>query len=162
MKYLAAAAFACAMFAIPGTAMAASDTKVFASVTKDDLVEIVKAEGHTVTEMDPYEAPSLVAKTADGLVFVLIGTACTDEATKQCSGIMMQVHYDSDDTVTLENLNKSNNAQAAVQSYWNTDESLVGFNRYVILDGGVTWLNIRQNLRVLLEIAPIASENVFP
>ena len=63
---------------------------------------------------------------------------------------MMQVRYDANDSTTLEGMNNANFKQAALSSWWDKSGKTIGFTRYVVLDDGVTWMNIRQNLRVLL------------
>ena len=144
------------------TAPARSSTTIVTWVTEADLRALVLAEGHTIDAMHPFEAPSVRGKTKEGLVFVLIGTACSVKGAPGCQGVMMQVRYDSDDTVTVEGVNKSNMSQAAVSTWWDKKEKTVGFTRYVVLDDGVTWMNLRQNLRVLLSIQDKAKSDVFP
>ncbi len=135
--------------------------RLYSSVTEADLATLIRAEGHTIDATHPFEAPSMRGKTKDGLLFVLIGTACNKNGVAGCQGIMMQVRYDSNDTVTTDNLNASNVAEAALSAWWDRDAKTVGFTRYVVLDDGVTWMNLRQNLRVLLAITPNAQSHVF-
>ena len=137
-------------------------TSLVLSVTEADLAEVVRAEGYTVDEMHPFEEPSVRGKTKDGHLFVLVGTACDKAAVKHCQGIMMQVRYDADDRVTLDGMNSANMKEAALSSWWDKSEKTVGFTRYVVLDDGVTWMNIRQNLRVLLAIEGKAMAQVWP
>ncbi|HVR91629.1 MAG TPA: hypothetical protein VHG29_11130 [Novosphingobium sp.] len=142
-------------------AVAPANTRLVTSVTEADLAALIQAEGHTVDATHPFEEPSMRGKTKDGLLFVLIGTACNKNGVAGCQGIMMQIRYDSNDTVTTDNLNASNLAEAALSAWWDRSDKTVGFTRYVVLDDGVTWMNIRQNLRVLLAIAPTAQGYVF-
>lgn len=139
-----------------------ADGKLYKVVTESDLQKLVLAEGHTVDEMHPFEAPSVRGKTADGLFFVLIGTACDIGKVKGCQGAMMQVRYDDDATVTMDGVNKANMEEAAVGTWWDKEDKTVGFTRYVVMDDGVTWLNLRQNLRVLLDVQESALKYVFP
>ena len=155
-----------------GSAQAQSNTKPAASarasttivkwVTEADLRALVLAEGHTIDAMHPFEAPSVRGKTKEGLVFVLIGTACDVKGIPGCQGVMMQVRYDSNDTVTADGINKANLNEAALSTWWDKDDKTVGFTRYVVLDDGITWLNLRQNLRILLSIQVNANKHVFP
>lgn len=139
-----------------------ADTALIRAVEEPDLINLVKVEGHTVDEVHPFDSPSVRGKIKDGLLFVLIGTACNVGATKGCQGIMMQVRYDSDERVTEEGINKANLAEAAIGTWWDKEQKTVGFTRYVVLDDGVTWMNARQNLRVLLDLQDAASKIVFP
>lgn len=154
------------MVSAAATAQAApakiSDTKLIRIVSEEDLKTLVLAEGHTIDEVHPFEAPSVRGKTADGLFFVVIGTACDIGDVRGCQGAMMQVRYDQDDTVTMEGVNKANIEEAAVGAWWDKEDKTVGFTRYVVLDDGVTWLNLRQNLRVLLDVQESALKYVFP
>lgn len=142
-------------------AVSPANTRLVTSVTEADLTALIRAEGHTIDATHPFEAPSMRGKTAAGLLFVLVGTACDKNGVPGCQGVMMQVRYDSNDTVTTEGLNAANLAEAALSAWWDRSDKTVGFTRYVVLDDGVTWMNLRQNLRVLLSITPNAQEHVF-
>jgi hypothetical protein len=170
MRFRTILAAAVALVAVSGTAQAQSQvaqpgpsaTSIHSVIVEADLATLVRQEGHTIDKIHPFEAPSVRGKTSDGLLFVVIGTACDKNGVPGCQGIMMQVRYDSDDRVTTDRLNQSNMAEAALSAWWDRDDKTVGFTRYVVLDNGVTWMNIRQNLRVLLSIVPKAQEYVFP
>ena len=142
-------------------AAARAPTTIVKKVSEADLRALVLAEGHTVDAMHPFDQPSVRGKTKDGLLFVLLGTACDVQGVPGCQGIMMQVRYDSDATVTSEGVNKANLNEAALSAWWDKPGKTVGFTRYVVLDDGVTWMNIRQNLRVLVAIEAKAYEHVF-
>lgn len=137
-------------------------TSLVKSVTEADLRELVLAEGHTIDAMHPFEAPSVRGKTKEGLVFVLIGSACDLNGIPGCRGVLMQVRYDSNDSVTADSINKANLKEAAISTWWDKEDKTVGFSRYVVLDDGITWLNLRQNLRVLLSVQAGANKEVFP
>lgn len=132
------------------------------SVTEADLKALVLAEGHTVEKVHPLDEPSVRGKTKDGLKFILIGTACDKSGVAGCQGIMMQVRYDSDDEVTTEKVNAANLKEAAISTWWDKSSKTFGFTRYVVLDDGVTWMNVRRNLQVLLSIEPVALKAIWP
>ena len=138
-----------------------SPETIMKSVSEADLKALVLAEGYTIDMMHPDDAPSVRGKTKEGHKFVLRGTACDVEGVAGCQGIMMQVRYDSDDAVTLEKINQVNIEQGAISAWFDVPGKTFGFTRYVVLDDGVTWMNIRQNLRVLLSIDPIALKTVW-
>lgn len=129
-----------------------ANSRIVKSVVEKDLEALVLAEGDTIDAKHPFDSPSVRGKTEDGLLYVLIGTACDANGVPGCQGIMMQVRYDEDDKVTWERLGKANLNEAALSAWWDQEDDTVGFTRYVVLDDGVTWMNIRQNLRVLLSI----------
>ena len=137
-------------------------TSIIKSVTEADLRALVLAEGHTVDAIHPFEAPSVRGKTKDGLLFVLIGTACDKEGIPGCRGVMMQVRYDSDSRVTTAGINNSNRNEAALSAWWDKDDKTVGLTRYVVLNDGITWMNLRQNLRVLISVQANSYKHAFP
>ena len=141
---------------------AKSPTEIVKSVVETDLSALIIDEGHVVDEVHPFEEPSVRGKTEDGLLFVLIGTACDKNGVAGCQGINMQVRYDSDESVTTDGINEASLNEAALSTSWDKDGKTVIFSRYVVLDGGVTYLNIRENLRVLLTVGPLANKYVFP
>lgn len=145
-------------------ASATTPTRTYGSVTPADLRAIVLAEGHTVDKINAegVDTPNVRGKTKDGKKFLLIGTACDKNGIPGCRGIMMQVRYDSDDRVTTAGVNDSNLHEAALNTWWDQEGKTVGFTRYVVLDDGVTMLNLRQNLRVLLNVSATAQKYVFP
>lgn len=137
-------------------------TSIIKSVTEPDLRALVLAEGHAIDAMHPFDAPSVRGKTKDGLLFVLIGTACDKEGIPGCQGVMMQVRYDSDSRVTTDGINNSNRNEAALSAWWDKDDKTVGLTRYVVLDDGITWMNLRQNLRVLISVQANSFKHAFP
>lgn len=141
---------------------AKSPTKLVKSVVETDLSSLIIDEGHVIDEVHPFGNPSVRGKTKDGLLFLLIGTACDKNGVMGCQGIMMQVRYDSNESVTTDGINAANNNSAALSTGWDKAEKTVIFTRYVVLDGGVTYQNVRENLRVLLTILPSAEKLVFP
>ena len=137
------------------------DQDVVRGIDEAALARLVRAEGHAVDELHPIAAPSVNGRTTDGLMFMLIGTACAEDGLSDCQGILMQVRFDSDATVTIDGINQANLNEAAVTTWWDKSDNTVGFQRHVILDDGVTWANIRANLRVLLEVYGGAANYVF-
>lgn len=164
---LSAAALTCATAAqaqnnSTRTTPEVSSSRIFGSVTSVDLRALVVAEGHTVDAIDPVTSPSVRGRTEDGKLFLLIGTACDTDAVPGCLGIMMQMRYDSDESVTFAGVNDANINEASLNTWWDQANNTVGFTRYVVLDDGVSWMNLRQNLRVLLDVSGAALTYVFP
>lgn len=157
-------AFAAALVlsAEAGTSAAAPKNPIVKSVVEEDLRQLVIDEGHTVDEMHPFDAPSVRGKTSDGLLFVLIGTACDKNGVPGCQGVMMQIRYDDDERVNDSVILDANLKKAAVTTWWDKDDKTVGFTRYVVLDDGITKMNLRQNLRVMLSVTKEAVKIVWP
>lgn len=171
MKLLAAAvALVVATFGLAAPAHAQKDdvglatpSRVVTFVTEADLRAIVLAQGLTIETARPHGEVSVQGRTAEGLLFVLIGTACASDGVTDCQGVLMQIRYDSDKRVTLENVNRANVDYASVTTWWDQPANTVGFTRYVpIIGGGVTMQYLRQNLQTLFDVEPLPRAIVFP
>lgn len=140
-----------------------SAQRVITTVTKADLRLLVTLEGHTIIAEDFYDVPSVRGKTKDGLIFQLFGSGCTEETKRGiCSNVLMQIRYDDDARVTLDGINEANFREASVSTWWDQGEKTVGFTRFVVLDGGVTLMNLRHNLRTLIRFVPTVTKYPFP
>jgi hypothetical protein len=159
MRYAVAVAMLVAQAPV---AQAQSKQTVYTTVTKADLRLLVTLEGHTIIEEDFFDVPSVRAKTKDGLIFQVFGSGCTDGANKRCDSVMMQIRYDDDDRVTYEGINEANWKEALITAWWDQEGKTVGFTRFVVLDGGVTLMNLRQNLRKLFIYVPTVLKYPFP
>ncbi|MFC0204854.1 YbjN domain-containing protein [Novosphingobium soli] len=158
---LAAVAALCALLAAqPAAAQAYAARALRMSVNLADLKAIVASmPGHKVEEERIWgegdEADvSLRATDAEGLIYVLVGTACEPSG---CSGVMMQVRYNCD-AIDYAKLNAANVDRAAVTVWYDSEEKMLGVTRYMLLDHGVTMQNLRENLVVLLELAGDAAD----
>jgi hypothetical protein len=141
----------------------AAPTRILTSVTEADLRAIVLAQGLTIEMARPHGDVSVQGRTADGLLFVLIGTACADDGVTDCQGVLMQIRHDSDKRVTLENVNRANVDYASITTWWDQSMNTVGFTRYVpLIGGGVTMAYLRQNLQTLFDVEPLPRAIVFP
>jgi hypothetical protein len=159
MRYAVAAAMLVAQ--VPA-AQAQSKQTVYTTVGKADLRLLVTLEGHSIIEEDFFDVPSVRAKTKDGLIFQVFGSNCTEGANARCRNVMMQIRYDDDDRVTLEGINKANWEEASIATWWDQEGNTVGFTRFVVLDGGVTLMNLRQNLRTMFTFVPTVLKYPFP
>ncbi|MBI1405295.1 MAG: hypothetical protein GC145_04120 [Caulobacter sp.] len=170
MRVFLGALFALAVMSSPALAQnlkadvsLAKDSRMVKSVSVEDLKAIVVDQGYEVTEVGGLGDVSVEAKTDEGLIFLLIGTACEVEGYKpNCLGINMQVRYDSDEDVTVEKINQATLSYAAVSTWLDKDSNTLGITRYAILDDGVTMANIKANLTTLLAIAPRISDIIWP
>lgn len=146
----------------------ADDNRLVKSVTLQDLQTILVEEGHTITSTGDDGAVSVRATDTNGtqLIFNVIGTACDTEFADGCLGINMQVRYDADGKETLERINDANLMWAATSTWYSAggvdgESPTVGVTRYVILDGGMTIRNVKDNLLNLLSIAPQVADYVW-
>ncbi len=153
--------------ALAGSAFA-DDNRLVTAVSLQDLQTILTEEGHTITSTGDDGAVSVRATdtAGSGLIFHLLGTACDTEFSDDCLGINMQVRYDADGRETLERINDANLMWAATSTWYSAggvdgSSPTVGVTRYVILDGGMTIRNIKDNLINLLAIAPQVADYVW-
>jgi hypothetical protein len=148
----------------------ADDNRIVKSVSLKDLETILVEEGHTIMSTGDDGAVSVRATDTNGtgLIFNLLGTACGTEYSVDCLGINMQVRYDADGTESLERINAANLMWGATSAWYSADGfdpeepvPTVGISRYVILDGGMTRRNVKDNLLNLLAIAPQVADYVW-
>lgn len=145
----------------------ADDSRVVKSVELADLETLLEEEGYLIMNSTSDGEVSVQARDGeDGLIFHLTGTACEVEGYTGCLGINMQVRYDADGDETLERINDVNLMWAATSTWYSEggvdgNTPTVGITRYVILDGGMTVRNIKDNLVNLLAIAPQAADYVW-
>lgn len=146
----------------------ADDDTIVKSIKLQDLQKILVEEGYTINSTGDDGAVSIRATdtAGSGLIFNLLGTACEVEGVDGCVGINMQVRYDADGQETLELINDANLMWAATSAWYSAggvdgESPTVGITRYVILDGGMTIRNIKDNLLNLLAIAPQAAEYIW-
>lgn len=141
------------MAAAPVAAQEYVPEKVVKSVSTADLRALVASLDHEELRVME-EDYVVVAKDADGLAYTLFGTACDVEPISGCQGIMAQVRYDLPDTVTHARLAKANLENAALNVWADFENETLGVTRYVVIDHGVTMANLRENISVLLSLAP--------
>lgn len=147
-----AAALALAAMAAPAAAQEYRADRVVTAVGQTDLAEIAASLGHKIRETGKPNETYLAAETADGVVYLMFGTACDVNGVPGCQGVMMQVRYDLPDGTNPETLARTNLAQAAISVTADFDQKSLIFTRYNVLDHGVTMANIRENVNVLLAV----------
>jgi hypothetical protein len=139
--------------AAPVAAQTYSAERVIDAVTIDDLKAIIGDIGHEIVSTETDSAPRIIARTPDGLTYVLIGTAC-DDATSRCQGIELQAYFRGANKVTDEDIVSANRRFVALKASVDRERDHYNFARYLILDHGVTMANIRMNVTVFLALVP--------
>lgn len=155
-----------ALLSVAALCAHADDSRLLTSATLADLRAIVTEEGYTILSTGDDGTVSVRAKTAEGLIFNVIGAVCESEFADGCLGINMQVRYDADGNETLERINDANLMWAATAVWYSSGGTdgktpTVGITRYVILDRGATIGNIKDNLLNVLAIAPLAADYIW-
>ena len=155
-KFVAAAGMAAAVISTPALAETTyNPDRIVKSVENDDLIAIVKSLDHEIVQIAD-DSRLVGAKEKDGLSYILIGTACDANGVSGCQGVNMQVRWSGSSGMTDANLAEANLEYAAITSWYLPDTDSLGFSRYVVLDYGITMANLRENLKVLLAVAPRA------
>ena len=143
-----ALAAAVALPVLPGAAGAEAQTLV-TRVTSDDLVGYVERAGHTVSQVDSNGVPTIGVSAEQGFMYVIQGNAC-DEAG--CEGLKLMAQYDGASGVSLDQINTLN-IDVPAMKFWKSDDVL-GLERYLILNGGLTDDNIVYELETFDTIVP--------
>ncbi len=162
---LAFAAPALAQTAASPTAGATDPNRLLRQVTQADLVALVRSRGDTIVNERKQGGVSVLAKTQDGLLYVLKGSVCGTEYATGCLGLSFEVRYDSDSRVTLAKLNDANWQYAATKVVLGENESgkpTVFVIHYTILDNGQRFSNLKIILTNVLDVAPKVSEIIWP
>lgn len=147
---------AAACLASPAAAQTYAADRVVHGVTQEDLKALVASLGHEVIGEGLAGGSGIAARTPGETVYLLLGTACGNESLG-CQGVNMQVRITAD-AVDLEQVNALNMAEQALNTWYDSNTRTLGFSRYVVLDHGITMENLRENIAVLLAIAPAAAE----
>mgnify|MGYP005988611431 CR=1 FL=1 len=147
-----AAIAALSLFALPQGAAAQGyePGRVVQAVEYSDLQAIVLALGHTIEQQAPSGPRSIRAVTPGGLTYFMIGTACDQNRVRGCQGLIMQVRFEVAETATLDSLSRANNNFSPLNVWAMPERGMMGMTRYVVLNGGVTMANLRENMNVLL------------
>ena len=152
--FVFAALMGLGLSAAPALAQDYAPQRVIKAVDLDDLKAIVESLDHTVVEEQSIGEISLTASDGDGTKYLLIGNACNLDGIAGCQGVAMQLRFDGDPSVSDTDLARANLSQAAVSTWRDTATGTIGITRYVVLDHGVTMANVRENVLVLLGLAP--------
>lgn len=140
----------------PSAATMPADSALIRTVGLNELKALATSQGHEVTVEDEGGGSPFIAASdpQSGLRYALYGTACN---AGQCNGIEMAATwgatpYNSD----MARLNEWNLSKAAVsvalQSNNDGSQSVL-VSRYLILDFGQTFENLKLNLLVFTSVA---------
>ncbi|WP_435417341.1 hypothetical protein WAB17_10725 [Parerythrobacter aurantius] len=143
-----------------------SENRVMTRAFQQDLSAIVRANGDTLESEGELGDVSVIARTSDGLVYVIIGTVCDlPDYGPGCLGVDFQVRYDGDDRITADNINTANLSYSAAKVSRGLNESgtdTLFVTHYTMLDGGQNMGNLKVILINLLDIAPKVSAIIWP
>jgi hypothetical protein len=159
LKFLFAGAFA--ILLSPFVAQAeTSDDSLVTIVQLSDLEAALTGWDYDVElAFMQGDVPVAIAKDENGIEFIVYGAACQTGQQAGCLGLMMTVLYSVDVPLEYAAINQANQRWAAATTTYGGPDTESGqgelsIHRYVILDGGVSSQNLRDNLVNLLAIAP--------
>ncbi len=140
----------------------ARDDRTVKSVFLADIKAIVVSAGDTLSSVSEN---SVSAVTPDGLIYNIDGTVCENDIRPGCLGLNINIRYDGDEMVTYAKLNTANLSWTPVSVALEGDVGKVGsdliITRYVILDGGMTMENIKDNLTNAISIAQDVADFIW-
>ncbi len=141
-------------------------TRLVTRVHQADLVALVLARGDTIVSQQEKGEVSINGKAADGLPYVMIGTACDlPDYGPGCLAIEFQVRYPANDRVTLEAINEANLMYRAAKVTVGPNEDgdmRVFVTYYAIVDEGQTFGNLSTILLNMLSLGPNVSKVIWP
>lgn len=146
------AALAFVAFAAPARAQQFVAGEIKKSVVTTDLAAVVGALGHQVLEQGDTDKVLVVAQSAAQIKYVLMGTACDANGLAGCQGMLIQAQFDLPPGTTFESVAQANLQYSALNVWVDIEQKSLGFNRYVVLDEGVTMANLRANVEVLMAL----------
>ncbi|MCA8898208.1 MAG: hypothetical protein KDA39_05745 [Hyphomonas sp.] len=119
---------------------------LIASVRLDDLRLLVDEMDGTFLAAGQNDsgAPFVFARLPDGLTLGIY-TVCTDASATDCRGVEFMAAFGSD--MSEEDVTAIDRTFSAVSVY-KSDPETVNVSRYVILDHGITWANLKENAAV--------------
>ncbi|MCA8900026.1 MAG: hypothetical protein KDA53_02125 [Hyphomonas sp.] len=128
------------------------------SVALDDLRLLVDDLGGTFLAAGQNDAgaPFVFARLPEGLTLGIY-TVCTDATATDCRGVEFMAAFGS--ALTDKDVAAIDRAYSAISVY-KPDPDTVHVSRYVILDHGVTWANLRENAVVFEALCARVSERL--
>lgn len=122
---------------------------VVTRVTGEDLVRYVERAGHTVNEVGTAEIPAVTVAAPGDFIYLIQGNACDEVG---CQGLKLLARFDGASGIPIEELNTYNYNVPATK-FWKS-EDVMGLERYLILNGGLTEENIVYELQTFNTIVP--------
>jgi len=125
------------------------------------LKQVVTGLGYSVVDsgLSSSGKPFLSVEAGKELAFRIMGESCEGEAAKQvCMGIQLSTQFaqTNDD---LDNLIEQGNRTLRPAKLFRVDAGMA-YERYLIMDGGITPENLKTNISVFVEILQIVLDRL--
>ncbi|MEP0191262.1 MAG: hypothetical protein ABJP70_11620 [Erythrobacter sp.] len=151
--FAAAALSLGAALCVPASAQAQTEydaNRIVADVDLAELRNLAAALGFEVLEANENQRPEVVLRSDSGRSFFLRGYVCKkNEGKAGCQGLLMFSRYNQPPGLTPSHVKKADDETVVVQVWINANDK-VRVDRYLILDNGVTFGNLLENIKVFL------------
>jgi hypothetical protein len=125
------------------------------------LKRIVTGLGYSVvdTAVSSTGKPFIAVEAGDEMAFRIMGESCEGEAAKQvCMGIQLSTQF-GETSADLDNLIEQGNRTLRPAKLFRVDAGMA-YERYLIMDGGITPENLKTNISVFVEILQIVLDRL--
>ena len=151
--YVVGMVLAASSIAGPVHAQAYKPGEGLTSVWTAELRRLAEQVGGSIVSENALGVSSILAKTESGLLFSLVGQAC-DANTASCRAVLMQVIYTTGASATDAAIGEANTRFPALKVARDPGKTVISVSRHVVLDDGVTGMNLQRNLQIVLDISP--------
>ena len=124
--------------------------RIVEDVDLAELRNLAAVLGFEVLEANESQRPEVVLRSDSGRTFFLRGYVCNQNGGKAgCQGLLMFSRYNQPPGLTPAHVKKADDETVVVKVWLNSDDK-VRIDRYMILDNGVTFGNLLENIKVFL------------
>jgi len=123
------------------------------AISAAQLQALPASMGHALVAQADGTTGDVKARSGDGQEYSLRGALCDDGGATNCRVIVVQAWIDHA-PVPVEKLNAANLNIAAVSTVYDPDQGMLRVVRLIILDGGISSANLRENVTAMLNSVP--------
>jgi hypothetical protein len=158
---LALALGACAT---TGPQPAASSTKLIDRYDEAALTSILQELKYAIVESSVSSSgkPFMTVEAGDELSFRVMGESCVGEGAAQvCQGVQLSTQFAEAGDVDFDAVMATANRTLRPAKVFRIDSGLA-YERYLIMDGGISRENLKTNISVYVEVLEVLFEQLFP
>jgi hypothetical protein len=125
------------------------------------LKKVIADLGYALVDTDVSAAgkPFMSVEAGDGVAFRIMGESCEGEGASQvCQGVQLSTQFGQADA-DLANLIEQGNRTLRPAKLFAIDAGMA-YERYLIMDGGITEKNLSTNISVFVEVLQIVLERL--
>jgi hypothetical protein len=128
------------------------------------LVSIMRELTYAVieTSVSASGKPFMTVEAGDGLSFRVMGESCRGEGAGQvCLGVQLSTQFGEIGGVDFDAVMAAANRTLRPAKLFRVDSGLA-YERYLIMDGGITRENLKTNISIYVEILQVLYGQLFP